>query len=312
VFGGSGFIGSWVARSLASLGAHVIGATRAPLSPSTQRFGETWEAVQIDLRQLELLPDLIDRVRPTITFNLAGYGVDRSERDEGMARLLNAEFPHALSEALGQTGWTDWPYLALVHAGSGAEYGPIQADLTEATSGRPVGVYATSKLAGTQLLQNSSLALGLRAVTARLFTVYGPGERRGRLLPSLERASKTAKPLELTAGSQMRDFTYVEDISSGLLRLGLSPAEPGEIVNLATGNLTSVRGFTETAAALLAIPPERLLFGGRSMGHADEGHGRVVIDRLRALLSWSPPTGIEAGIERTLQRGIQADSERDL
>jgi nucleoside-diphosphate-sugar epimerase len=274
--------------------------------------GESWEAVEIDLRHLELLPDLIDRIRPSITFNLAGYGVDRSERDEGLARLLNAEFPHALAEALGPIGSTDWPHLALVHAGSGAEYGPIGTDLTESTTGRPVGPYATSKLAGTLFLRGSARALGLRALTARLFTVYGPGEHAGRLLPALRQASRTEKPLELTAGSQMRDFTYVEDIASGLLRLGLSPATPGEIVNLATGILTSVRQFAETAASVMAIPPERLLFGGRQMGPADEGHGRVVIDRLRALLSWSPPTGIEAGIRRTLERDMEAGPDGDL
>ena len=89
----------------------------------------------------------------------------------------------------------------------------------------------------------------MRAVTARLFTVYGPGEHCGRLLPSLIEAARAEKPLELTAGTQLRDLTYVEDVAEGLLRLGLAQAEPGSVVNLATGHLTMVRSLRRDGRA---------------------------------------------------------------
>ena len=104
----------------------------------------------------------------------------------------------------------------------------------------------------------------LRGVTARLFTVYGPGETPERLLPSLIQAAKAGRPQRLTSGHQKRDFTYVEDAAEGLLRLGQSSAEPGAVINLATGRLTPVRGLVRIAADVLNIPAENLEFGALS------------------------------------------------
>ena len=55
------------------------------------------------------------------------------------------------------------------------------------------------------------------------------------------------KPVALTGGDQRRDFTYVEDVAEGMLRLGLVRTPASGPVNLATGALESVRGFVERA-----------------------------------------------------------------
>jgi nucleoside-diphosphate-sugar epimerase len=137
-------------------------------------------------------------------------------------------------------------------------------------------------------------------VTARLFNVYGPGEHPGRLLPSLLDAARSRTAVDLTAGQQRRDFTYVEDVAEGLLRLGVSPAmEPGFVVNLATGRLTTVKEFVLIAARLLAIPPEHLRFGALPGRTAEMSHEEVAIDRLTRLLAWRPAGTIEEGITRT-------------
>ncbi|NIP76477.1 MAG: NAD-dependent epimerase/dehydratase family protein, partial [Xanthomonadales bacterium] len=66
----------------------------------------------------------------------------------------------------------------------------------------PTTLYGRSKLAGTLQFRRACQRTGLRGLTARLFTVYGPGEHPGRLLPSLIEAAETDEPLELTAGLQ--------------------------------------------------------------------------------------------------------------
>jgi nucleoside-diphosphate-sugar epimerase len=136
-------------------------------------------------------------------------------------------------------------------------------------------------------------------VTARLFTVFGPGEHPGRLLPSLITAAAAGMPVALSAGAQQRDFTYVEDVADGLLRLGATPDLTGTVVNLATGRLTSVREFAERAARVLEVPAERLQFGALPGHDGEMPHASVHVDLLRQLTGWVPGTSIEAGVSRT-------------
>jgi len=194
-----------------------------------------------------------------------------------------------------------WSGQELVHVGSALEYGTIGGDLAEDSAPQPTTLYGKSKLAGTQALARYCRAYRIKGVTARLFTVYGPGEHAGRLLPSLIEGAHTGEALSLTEGRQRRDFTYVADVVEGLLRLGLSSAIPGEIVNLATGRLTSVRQFIEIASEALNIPGEQLLFGAIPTRAEEMEHAPVALERLKRLIDWRPPTSIQAGICDTLE-----------
>jgi len=84
--------------------------------------------------------------------------------------------------------------------------------------------------------------------------------------------------------------------------LGLTTdAKPGEVVNLATGQLTSVRNFAEKAAGILGIPEDKLDFGTMPTRTEEMKHSPVSIERLRQLTSWIPATTVEEGIGQTLR-----------
>lgn len=301
VFGAAGFIGRWVARALCSRGAHLTLMTRnrSDADAVFARYGVHGDVVEFDLQQADLVEERLRQIRPSIVFNLAGYGVDPSEQDEHMAYRINADFVETLSRAVAATRDPTWKGLDIVHVGSALEYGPIGGNLSEDSAPRPATIYGRSKLAGTNLLSRFCKTEGIAGLTARLFTVYGPGEHPGRLLPSLLQIARTGGSLPLTAGAQTRDFTYVGDVADGLVRLGVAPARPGEILNLATGRLTSVREFAVTAAKILHIDESRLMFGSIPTRPAEMIHSDVTLARLRQLVDWLPPTGILAGIGQT-------------
>lgn len=306
VLGASGFIGRWVARSLLDRGArlYLIVRDRARSERIFYDYSISGEIVELDVGSVgaaRRLFEIIEAVEPSITFNLAGYGVDRSERDEEAAYRINADLVQALCEAIAKKRDAAWQGQDLIHVGSALEYGEIGGDLAEDSPPRPATLYGKSKLAGTQALAHCCRAYQIKGVTARLFTVYGPGERAGRLLPSLIETSRAGEPIQLTEGRQRRDFTYVADVAEGLLRLGLSLATPGEAVNVATGRLTTVREFIETAARWLMIPDEKLLFGGLSTRPEEMNHAPVTVERLRHLTSWVPPTIISDGVRNALE-----------
>ncbi len=303
VLGASGFIGRWVAAHLARQGAKVylVGRRRRTVEVIARKYGIEGEIVEQDLSDGDAASALLHRIRPSIIFNLAGYGVDRSERDERTSYQINAELVLTLCETMAGSRDDKWRGRDIVHVGSALEYGTIGGSLEEDSIPNPTTLYGGSKLAGTSFLSRCSRAYGIKGVTARLFTVYGPGEHSGRLLPSLLEAARRGQPLRLTAGEQVRDFTFVEDVAEGLLRLGLASATPGAVVNLATGRLTSVRSFVETAAGILQIPSERLQFGMIPTRPEEMQHVEVTLTRLRQLTGWAPSTGIVEGIRKTLE-----------
>lgn len=297
VLGASGFIGRWVARSLSGAGAHVISAVRDAdgMHAIARQYGISGDIVAVDLTDSNAIESLFASRRPSITFNLAGYGVDRSERDDALARRINTDLVGAVVRLSERYADHAWRGLRLVHTGSALEYGEIGGHLPEDAAPNPNTLYGQTKLAGTRLLVEARLP---QAVAARLFTIYGPGEHTGRLLPTLLDARRSGEPVPLSAGTQRRDFTYVADVAEGLLALGLQSSVPGGVVNLATGKLYSVREFAETAARVLAIPAERLHFGAVAQRSDEMPHDTVSVDRLRQSIAWVPTTDVADGVRR--------------
>jgi nucleoside-diphosphate-sugar epimerase len=301
VTGASGFIGRWVARALSATGAELWLAVRNPgaLNGACEAYEIRGHYLTCDLAWPGKFALLYREVEPDVTFNLAGYGVDSAERDADLAQTLNAGLVKEMAEAVASGPGSDWSGMRLVHVGTAAEYGPVAGALTEDSPTNPVSLYGQTKLEGTRLLLDVRERTGMRAISARLFTVYGPGEHGGRLLPSLLDAAATGRNLSLTQGMQQRDFTYVEDVAEGVLRLGTLSQARG-IVNLATGRLTSIREFIECAAELLPLQAHQLAFGALPLGEDEVRQGPVATQLVCKLLNWMPATSIREGIRRTI------------
>jgi UDP-glucose 4-epimerase len=272
VTGATGFIGRWVVQALAALDADVAVAVRAPSRLATigPIAWPTDRVFTVDCAVPGELAQAISAWSPAVVFHLAGYGVAKDERDPTLMARLNTDVLAELVDALARCPQPSWRGQRLVHAGSAFEYGALTSPLDEAAEAKPTTPYGCSKLEGTKLLQREAQVRGVAAVVARLFTVFGPGERDGRLFPTLLAASSHQDSLAFSSGEQVRDFTLVWDVADALVALSRLPAEASltdrepldvGIVNLASGRLHSVRAFIEAAASALAIPHDRLDFG---------------------------------------------------
>ena len=190
VFGASGFIGRRVVRMLSGVGADVRAVIRSDAAALTVE--REFTVMFADLSVPGAAAQVISSVCPSVTFNLTGYGIDPAERDVALSTRINSDVAHELAiGACGQHADADWPGQHLVHAGSALEYGTAAGDLREDIAPDPTTMYGRTKLAGTRSISTAVDAGQVRGVTARLFTVYGPGERSGRLLPSLLDAART-------------------------------------------------------------------------------------------------------------------------
>ncbi len=306
VLGASGFVGRWAAAAFAAAGADVVASAR---TPDAARAVLAAHALDLPVHRCDVeregdVEALVAAVAPDVVVNVAGYGVRPEERDPARAAAVNALLPERLGRALlgrpADAASDRRPEL--VHVGSAAEYGDAGGDLRESGPALPQSVYGRTKLAGTQALARLAEDEGLRCVVVRAFTVYGPGEPPGRLLPTLIAAAAAGRPSDLTEGLQRRDFTYVEDVAEALVRLAAVPAPAPPVVNAASGTLLAVREFVERAADVLGIERAALRFGAIANTREEMVHGPVNTESIVRLVGWRPATSVADGVRRTLAR----------
>lgn len=291
VAGGGGFVGSALVAALATAGHDVAvmttGARALPLPVRTLRLAH-WQPGCV--LEAEAAP------RYDWIFNAAAYGVDPSQTDATAAHLANAELPLAFVDLARRAG-----ARALVHVGSCFEYAEpaVRRPLRESDPLETVKTYNASKVAGSLAVVQAAGQAGLNAIVARLFGVYGAGERPWRLLPSIHDRLVRRVPVPLSEGSQVRDYLYIEDAAAGLIALAASISESPRapsIVNLCSGAGVTVRRFAETLAGILGAPRELLQFGAIPMRPREIAYLVGDIGYLNSLTPWRPAYTLERGL----------------
>jgi len=318
VLGASGFIGRWVVRALVERGAEVLGQVRDPQRmPAAFARGATLVAVELEVNNSAR--ELVERKQPDVVFNLAGYGVAKDERREWGYKRMNTMLVAEVAFALGvhrsrpREGWNG---PRLIHVGSALEYGP-GSSLDENARANPTELYGITKSVATVALaslRQNAPDLQVPSLVVRPFTVFGLGERPGRLVPALLAARSTTERIPLSAGTQQRDFVYVEDVARAMIELAELDELAGETLcsgrypfdapclNLASGALTPVRDFVLAFADEFGLARERLGFGDLPPLPEEMHHPPVPVARLQAALGWSPSRDPRDGLRRMRKR----------
>lgn len=239
----------------------------------------------------------LDTARPAVVFNLAAAGVGPSGRDPATLVAGNAGIVAALMTAL--EGHTD---IRVIHTGTWSEYADptTAAPISEEHPIAPSSVYGAAK-AGASLLGTAlGRSLGIPFVVLRLFNVYGPGEPPHRLLPYLVERLTGGDPANLTAGTQVRDFVYVEDAVDALVAAATADLAT-EAYNVATGIGTAVGDVVRMAAAELDAPEYLLRFG--PLESRPDEPATIVGDpaRFTEATGWSASTSVADGVRRTIE-----------
>ena len=196
----------------------------------------------------------------------------------------------------------NWPLRSIVYSGSFSEYAPSNAVLTEDSPLLPATPYGSSKaaawLAGRAMASESRLPL----VNLRLFHVYGPGEARSRLIPYLADCLSRAEPAQLTAGRQIRDLVFIDDVIEALLAAASLPrrAEP-TAYNICSGRAVTVRQIGEAVASQMNAPPSLLRWGDLPYRPGEMMNALGDNCRFVRATGWRPRVGLAEGIARSLE-----------
>ena len=180
------------------------------------------------------------------------------------------------------------PTCKFVYAGSMAEFG--RSGIHKEDSIRsPNSTYGFLKMIAVDRVIAALQMCNKTGVIARLFGVYGPGEARTRLIPSLISSLNCNREVLLSDGLQQRDFVYVADVVNVLLDLALQKAERNiEVCNVGTGTGIIVRDLCIRLAEAMDKPKYLLKFGTKPRLPYDEEVLIADASHLKRVLKWSP------------------------
>ena len=292
VTGGCGFIGSNLTRALVGAGARVtvidnLSTGKLEHLPSSSNLN----LIQADINQVTDLESIVSGAR--YVFHLAAQvgnvkSLEQTESDAATNILGSVKLYRACRGA---------GIRKLVYASSSAIFGEAETiPIAEDHPQRPASFYALSKQTAEQYALLAHSLWGVPAVCTRFFNVYGmpmeKSEYSGVINIFMERLAQRRPLIIYGDGSQIRDFVYVKDVVQAVLRAA-ETGEPGQVYNIGSGAVCSIRDLAQKLLDLTGIPSE--------IQYASFRAGEVVrsaadIRKAQQNLGYRPAYGLREGL----------------
>jgi UDP-glucose 4-epimerase len=297
VTGGAGFVGSHLVEKLVGLGANVVvidNLSSGRLQNISEVSGEV-EMHQADILELEWKAFLKQKNLDYI-FHLAGNAyVPPSIENPSYDYQVNLYGTFRLLEALREIAWTG----KMIFASSAAVYGnPVSNPIKETDPTIPISPYGVAKLAAERYIEVFCKIYGLKAVSLRFFSLYGPRQRKQVIYDFCRKIEHNGEKLYIFGdGSQVRDFNYVTDtVQALLLTAQIAPAH-GEVYNVASGKENSIADLAKLLCEVFHVSPQIEYSGAVRPGDADKWS--VDISSLVSL-GYHPEISLREGLQRTV------------
>jgi UDP-glucuronate 4-epimerase len=323
VTGVAGFIGFHLARRLLQQEQPVVGLDnvndyydvslkQARLSELNKLHG--FRFVRLDIAERDELDKLFAASKFDVVINLAAqagvryslvnpHAYIRSNID-GFVNILEACRHSAVRH--------------LIYASSSSVYGAVtkMPFSVHQNVDHPISIYGASKKANELLAHSYSHLFGLPTTGLRFFTVYGPWGRPDMALFIFTRAILANEPIQIfNHGRMARDFTYIDDIVEGVVRLvdrlptpnanwsGDSPdpaisAAPYRVYNIGSHRPESVMHLVEVLESYLGRKAVKQFL---PMQQGDVPATYADVDDLARDIGFAPRTPLETGVERFVE-----------
>jgi UDP-glucuronate 4-epimerase len=232
VTGSAGFVGSFLVRRLLERGISVIGIDNhndyydpaiKEARVATFSANPNYTHLRLDLADQVAVNTVFETYKPRKVVNLAAQAGVRYSIENPLAYIQSniVGFCHVLE------GCRHHNVEHLVYASSSSVYGANTAMpfSVHQNVDHPLSLYAASKKSNELMAHTYSHLYGLPTTGLRFFTVYGPWGRPDMALFKFTKAILAGEPIQVfNYGNHRRDFTYVDDIVEGIVRILDRPA----------------------------------------------------------------------------------------
>ena len=305
VTGVAGFIGAAVARALLDRGDTVVGidSLNAYYSLALKKSRlmaltamSQFDFFQQDLSDVEPSLRLIDKLQPDIIIHLAAQA--------GVRASAEVPFDYVKSNLIGHMTILEaarhLPHLKqLVYASSSSVYGNRSDGAFRETDrvDAPTSLYAATKRADELMSQVYSQSYDIAATGLRFFTVYGPAGRPDMAYWIFAEQILAGAPITIYEnGTLQRDFTYIDDIVSGVLAVTDKPPQAGQhrLYNIGNNKPETVQSLVKALEIGLG-KSARLLTAPKPSFDVDVTAANI--DAMTADFGWRPTTSLNQGIK---------------
>lgn len=303
ITGGAGFIGSHLAEKLSKKNEVIVLDNLDPyydvrIKKENIKIVESKGAKFVigDVTNYDFIERTIKENNIEIIFHEAARpGVRYSIKDPFLPNKVNVIGTLNILKAS-----LDSDVKKVINASSSSVYGKVDyLPFDEKHPTQPISPYGVSKLATEHYCRVFYEVYGLKTISLRYFTVYGPRMRPDLAIPIFAKSIlDNISPIIFGDGEQTRDFTYIDDIVDANLKLLKTNRADGEILNIGSGRRVTINYMIDTLKNLLNSDI-KLKYVDPIKGDARDTLANI--DKAKKLIGYTPKTSLEEGLRKFLE-----------
>ena len=288
VVGGTGFIGFHLIKKC--LGLNMIATSISRKKPTKfQKLNKVTYKI-CNLNNFQKLKKIVKNDYDFVV-NLGG-NIDHSNKEKtykshyiGVKNLYNSLKEKKIKK--------------FIQIGSSSEYGKIFGEVKETEVCRPKMIYGKSKLNATKFLLHQFKQRNFPVTILRFFQIYGPYQKTNRLIPYVISSSLKNKNFLCSEGSQLRDFLFVEDAVSAIIKnFNNEKITLGKIFNVGYGKPIKVKKIILMIKKI--IKKGKPVFGKIHLRTDESTKIYPNLKKAKKFLSWKKQTSLQKGILKTI------------
>ncbi len=284
IIGGSGFLGHNLLRKLSRIGKFdLYSLSKFKIDASKRIRNITY--IFCDISKILILRKKIKKNYDVI-INLSG-NIDHKKNNEnlkvhyiGLNNLLKVLNLKKIE--------------LFLQIGSSLEYGKKLSPQKENTICYPISYYGKAKYKASSLLKKNIS----NYVIIRPYQVYGPYQKDNRLIPMVIKSCIENKAFPCSSGNQERDFLYVDDFISLIIKIIYKKKFKNKIFNIGYGKPVKVKKVINLIFNI--IKKGRPLFGSIRMRKDEINKLYPDISRVKKEFNWKPKTSLKKGLIKTI------------
>jgi nucleoside-diphosphate-sugar epimerase len=286
VTGASGFIGSHLCLRLQEHGGEVHAVSRSLHSADSSGI-RWWKG---NVCEVDTVRHLFSEINPEVIFHLASHVMGAP----GLEHVLPT-FHANLQSTVN---------MLTVAAERGCRRLILTSSLVEPEIGQvesfPRSPYAAAKCASSSYARMFHALYKSPIVIARVFMVYGPGQRDNtKLIPYVIRSILRGDPPEITSGKHLIDWIYVDDVVEGFIALGRGTGIEGQTFDIGSGSQITIRDIVQKVVDLMETNVEPI-FGSLPDRPFEPLRVANVVESEKKL-GWKPRVSLEEGLLNTIR-----------
>ena len=288
--GGTGFIGYHLIVYLVKKGWIVHSLSK--FKPKKTRRVKGAKYIYCDVRDKKKLRSKLDKYYDYIV-NLSGY-VDHSN-NQSITRIHFNGCKNLIFNYLNNKP------KKFIQIGSSIEYGKQRSPQRENKKNlqETYSTYGNAKLLSSKFLLEQKKKNNFPITILRLYLVYGPKQDLNRLIPiTIMNALKKVK-FNCSAGKQLRDFVYIDDLINAIVKTFKNEKSNGEIINVGSGNPISVKKLIIKICKLANGGNPQ--FGKVSLRKDEIFKLYPSLKKVKKILNWQAKVNLDKGLKKTIK-----------